>query len=99
MVEIERIALLDEGVRRPAGRGQRPPDQVLGAVADQRANMVWRQSGASEIGEHEVQRRGDVRGGVGKRAVQIEGDDVEGESGHSPPAIRRYGNGKLSVAF
>jgi hypothetical protein len=98
MIEIDGIGLLDERVADLAGRCENLAQQVPGAVADHRLDHRRVERRAAEIGEHPVEPGGDIGRGVGERAVQIEGDDVEGRSGHPPPATGRYGNGKLSVA-
>ncbi|MDB5697197.1 MAG: glmU, partial [Alphaproteobacteria bacterium] len=47
-----------------------------------------------------IERRGEVRRGVGESAVEIEGYDVEIDVAHAIAALgARYGNGKISVRW
>ena len=99
MIEIAGMRLVEQFFRRSARGLHDPAQQAPRPVADHRPDHLFRQRPAPEIGQHPVDPAGNIGGGVGQGAVQVEGDDVEGKGGHGPPAIHRYGNGKLSVAF
>jgi hypothetical protein len=40
--------------------------------------------------KHMVQRRGQVGSRVGERAIEVEGDDIEGKGGHRVSALDRF---------
>ena len=56
-------------------------------MADQVAHRLRLDRRPAELAERVVERRGEIGRGVGKRAVEVEGDDVEGKGGASPRAM------------
>ena len=53
--------------------------QPAGALADERADLVSGQGGYAFLGQQDVERAGEVQGGVHQGAVEVEGDDGAGE--------------------
>jgi bifunctional UDP-N-acetylglucosamine pyrophosphorylase/glucosamine-1-phosphate N-acetyltransferase len=91
IVDEERKARLDQLFGRVAGRGQPAAQQGAGAVADEVAHRFDRDLRPSQPHQGMVERGGEVRGGIGERAVEIEGDDIERVRGQGrghglPPA-------------
>ena len=57
---------------------QRPGDERPRPVADEPLDHRQGRRGHRHLGERRRQRRGDVRGGVDERAVEVEDDEIEG---------------------
>jgi hypothetical protein len=69
-------------------------------MAYKAADRVLGQRLPPERFQHPVKRSRDIRGRVGKGAVEIEGDGAKGEGGHKRAAVApAYGNRKISVRW
>ena len=70
------------------------------AVTDHLADVLRVEPGSPERRQRMIERRGEVRRSVGKGAVEIEDDDVEGEARHERRHLgRTYGNRKFSMRW
>ena len=94
MIDEDRKALLDQCLAHFTGRVEPLLKQGPRPMPDHPAHAVRRHGRSAQLRQRVIERACQIGCRVGKRAVEIERDDVEGKIGHARPLAAPSPHGK-----